>query len=287
MNNNKTRFLQFLRLLRPHQWIKNSFVFAGLIFAHAWHNGFLVRQAIVTAIAFSLTASAVYVFNDICDRKLDLTHTKRKTRVLAGGFINTQTALLLAAILATIGLILGFLVAQNVGLILIIYIILNIAYSLLLKRIIIVDVIIIATGFLLRVLAGTIGIGIPPSHWILICTFMLTLFLGFSKRRSELRYIGKTLVGPVKTLQGYSKNLLDSLLILTAAAAIISYGFYAFHQNKLYTVLFVAIGISRYSYLLVMGKNNGLDIAHDLFYDRILLFTVLFWLAGVLVVSDT
>jgi 4-hydroxybenzoate polyprenyltransferase len=177
---------ELLRLMRPHQWVKNTFVFTGLLFGHAWHDTHLVVQVVIAFIAFCLVSSAIYTFNDIIDLEQDRNHPKKRSRPLATGSVSISAAFALAVILGLLGFVLAYAVSPTVFIILCGYALMNIAYSLWLKHVVILDVFIIATGFMLRILAGTLGVGIPPSQWLLLCGLMVTLFLGFTKRRAEI-----------------------------------------------------------------------------------------------------
>lgn len=175
-----------LRLMRPHQWIKNGFVFLGLVFGHAWNDPALVADVLLLFAGFCLASSAVYVMNDIADRDADRLHPTKRFRPLAHGDVGLGAARVLCVVLALAGAALSALVSLCALSIVSAYVALNIAYSAGLKHIPILDVFIISAGFMLRILAGTLGIGIPPSKWLLLCGLMLTLFLSFGKRRAEL-----------------------------------------------------------------------------------------------------
>lgn len=278
-----------LKLLRPHQWSKNIFVFAGLIFGHAWSNSAIVIQVIIAAIAFSLIASSMYIFNDMLDRKIDYLHPTKRHRPLAAGTIKPTIAIALATALTIVGLILSFVFTLYVGWILLAYIIINIAYTLQLKKWIIIDVFVISAGFILRILAGTTGVGIPPSHWLLLCTMLLTLFLGFCKRRAEQRLHTASYQASWQTGPHYPRTLLNKLITITATSSILSYLFYTLHQDSLapassshliYTTPIVIYGIFRYLYLQERDRTHhtGIDIAHDIIHDRQLFTIVIIWL---------
>ena len=176
----------FIRLMRPHQWIKNGFVFLGLVFGHGWEDGTLVAEVLALFAAFCFVSSAVYVMNDIADRDADRLHSTKRSRPLARGEVGMGNAVALCIALALGGLGLAAAVSPSALLIAAAYVGLNFAYSAGLKHVAILDVFMIAGGFMLRILAGTVGIGIAPSKWLLLCGLMLTLFLGFCKRRAEL-----------------------------------------------------------------------------------------------------
>lgn len=283
----------YLKLLRPHQWVKSGFVFVGLLFGHAWHDALLVRSVLLAAAAFALAASAVYVLNDFTDRARDREHPEKRRRPLAAGLVSPQEALLLAGVCMLLALTLAFASAPAVLLIVAGYILLNVAYSLKLKHIVLLDVFVIAAGFMLRILAGTLGVGIAPSHWLLLCGLMLTLFLGFAKRRAELKAL-KALEGRGnrhrKVLDDYDPQLLDQLIAICAANTIVSYSLYtvsaetlAMHgtAHLIYSVPFVAYGIFRYLFLLHRRAGGG-DPATVLLRDGHLLGACAGWLITVL-----
>lgn len=174
-----------IRLLRPHQYIKNGFVLLGVVFSHQWDNATLL-SASLAFLAFCAMASAVYVLNDIFDVEADRLHPKKRHRPIASGAISVRAAWGMFAGLAMLSLALGSAVGYWVPALLSTYLVLNVAYSLRLKHVVILDVFVISAGFMLRILAGTVGLGIAPSHWLLLCGLMVTLFLGFAKRRAEL-----------------------------------------------------------------------------------------------------
>lgn len=278
--------LNLLRLMRPHQWVKNAFVFTGLLFGHAWHNPLLVQHVIIAAIAFSFVSSAIYIINDIVDREQDKRHPNKQHRPLAAGSVSVPAAVILAIVLAASALLLSYMVSSTVLLIITAYAIMNLAYSLRLKHIVILDVFIIATGFMLRILAGTLGVGIPPSQWLLLCGLMVTLFLGFTKRRAEIIALTEDKTAHRKVLEYYSPVLLDKMIGITASGLILSYSLYTMNpdtirthgtSNLIYTVPFVMYGVFRYIYLLHHQSQGG-DPSRDLMRDPHLLITVGTWL---------
>ena len=181
-----TTALDLLKLMRPRQWVKSGFVLIGVLFAHAWHDAGTVRRVLLAAAAFSLVASGVYVFNDLMDREHDAAHPRKRERALAAGRVSTGAAVALLIVLLAAGFVLGYLSSPVVLYILLAYVALNLGYSLGLKHVVLLDVFLIAGGFMLRLLAGTLGVRIAPSQWLLLCGLMLSLFLGFAKRRAEL-----------------------------------------------------------------------------------------------------
>ena len=176
--------LALARLMRPHQWVKNVFVFAGLVFSQSWINATLDLQVLNAFAAFCCASSLVYILNDWHDRASDALHPVKRKRPLASGAVSAFSALVLAAVLLAAGILLA---AGNRTLLLLLalYVALNVAYSWRLKHVPVVDVSIIAAGFMLRLLAGTVAVGIAPSRWLLLTGIFLTLYLGFCKRKAE------------------------------------------------------------------------------------------------------
>lgn len=281
-----------IRLLRSHQWIKNGFVFIGLLFGHAWHDPAKVGMALAAFAAFCLLASAVYVMNDLADREQDRLHPDKRNRPLASGVVGTPAAVALGLLCLVGGLALAFALAGSAPWIFLGYLLLNAAYSGGLKHVVILDVFIIAAGFMLRLLAGTTGIGIAPSHWLLLCGLMLTLFLGFAKRRAELNALLEKSGGHRRVLEHYSEPMLDQFLSLTAMGTVVTYSLYtvapdtvAQHGTSglMLTVPFVLYGMLRYLYRL-HRRGGGGDPAREIFRDGHLLAALFGWLATVLAV---
>lgn len=272
--------------MRPRQWVKSSFVFTGILFANAWRQPQLRREVILTAIAFSLTASGVYIINDLLDKESDLNHPSKKHRPLTAGVVSVAGAVSLMLLLVSVGLVLGFFVSVKVLGILSIYLLLNIAYSLRLKHVVILDVFIIASGFMLRILAGTVGVAIAPSQWLLLCGLMMALFLGFAKRRAELYALSGDGPSPRRVLSHYQPVLLDNMIVVTATCVILTYSLYTMNpatiqvhhtESLIYTVPFVIYGIFRYIYSLHQ-QTVGSDPALQIFRDPHLLLAIAGWL---------
>jgi 4-hydroxybenzoate polyprenyltransferase len=278
---------ELMRLLRPKHWVKSLFVFAGLFFGHALGDAVLVWHVVAAAVGFSLVSSAVYIVNDIADRDADRRHPVKCERPLAKGSVSVSAAVVLALLVGVVGGVAGYVASPLVAILLGLYGVLNIAYSFGLKRVVLLDVFIIAAGFMLRLLAGTSGVGIQPSQWLLLCGLMLTLFLGFVKRRAELGAESdsdKNLQR--KVLRYYSPALLDSLITITAACIIMSYSLYtlspetiALHHTVwlMLTVPFVIFGVFRYLFLLHYHQQ-GEDAATEAVRDPQLFITVVLWL---------
>jgi len=289
-----------ISLLRPQQWLKNGFVLIGLIFSHGWSDPALVFAVGVGFVAFCLASSAVYVLNDYHDRAVDAVHPKKRLRAIASGRVSLPAARALIAVLAVAAL--GLPLACGlwpVALSVAGYLVLNIAYTLSLKHKVLVDVFCIAAGFMIRLACGTYAVGIIPSRWMLLCSFMLTLFLGFAKRRAEFASApvdAPAANGGTRTvLRHYSPQLLDILVAITASATLLAYGLYtvdaetaALHgtQHLVITLPIVAFGVFRYIYLLHKG-GSGEEPGRDLLADTPIRIAVLAWVAVVVLLVRT
>lgn len=282
--------MPLIQLLRPHQWLKNGFVLIGLLFGHAWSNAEMRMQALTAFVAFCLISSAVYVMNDILDREADRRHPQKCLRPIASGRVGIGVALALAAVCLVVGLglISGLfgLPASKAPWVFVLYVLMNVAYSLGLKHVVILDVFIIAAGFMLRIFAGTLGIGIVPSHWLVLTGLMLTLFLGFAKRRAEIEVPSTTEQPHRRVLEQYSLPLLDQFITLTAGATVITYSLYtvseetiALHGTRwlIVTVPCVLYGLLRYLYRL-HRRGGGGDPVRELLRDPHLLLVTALWL---------
>ena len=270
-----------IRLMRPHQWLKNVFVFAGLVFSQSWRDAPTVTHVLVAFAAFCCFSSLVYIINDWQDRASDTLHPSKKHRPLASGAVSAPVALALAALLLVAGLALAW--SNRVLLALLcIYVLLNLAYSWRLKQIPVVDVSIIASGFMLRLLAGTVAVGIPPSRWLLLTGIFLALFLGFSKRKAESFHGGAS---QRAVMTRYTPALLDIFMAATISATIITYSLFATSaeaqlqhgERLLYSVPVVIFGMLRYTYQVHQGR--GEDVARDLLRDPWILAAGVCWLA--------
>ncbi|HVR94034.1 MAG TPA: decaprenyl-phosphate phosphoribosyltransferase [Casimicrobiaceae bacterium] len=288
MRSDTGKIMHYWRALRTQQWIKNAFVWAGFLFGHVWHQPMLAAQVAAAFVAFCFLASAVYIGNDWVDRDADRVHPLKRDRPIAAGRVSLAASVSMSVVLALAAFALGAWVSIELVAILVAYLILNAAYSLGLKRMVIIDVIAVALGFLLRLLAGTLGVGIPPSPWLLMCGLMLTLLLGFGKRRAELAAL--TVESGRTVLAEYSPALLDRLITVCVSGTLISYSLYtispqtiALHgsANLVYTVPIVTYGLFRYLYLLDR-QHAAEDPSRLMLTDHHLQGAVLAWLAAVI-----
>ncbi len=280
--------LAYAKLARPLQWVKNTFVLPGLIFGHALDDPEKVTAALLATLAFCLMSSAVYVMNDLFDRERDREHPDKRDRPIASGVIGPRAGALFGLTLGACAMMLGFAAGPIVAAILAAYGLLNVGYSLGLKRVPVVDVFIIAAGFMLRILAGTVGIGIEPSRWLLLCGFLVTLFLGFAKRRAELIRLADDAGKHRPVLESYTESFLDSAILVCASGMIVAYGFYTVSMDTLLqhgtdltlTLPFVLFGTFRYLFLL-RHRGGGGDPSNELLEDRWLLGSAAGWAATV------
>lgn len=280
--------MELLRLLRPRQWVKNGFVFIGLLFGDVSDDWGLRGNVLLAAGGFCLLSSCVYILNDMFDRKADQAHPLKRSRPLASGTVRMGEAFALAFVCAIAGLALGAMASTGVAAILMAYLLLNLAYSAGLKHVAILDVFIIAAGFMLRIYAGTWGVAIAPSQWLLLCGLLLTIFLGFAKRRAELTVSagdGSNGASQRPVLGEYSPALLDTMMAISAAGVIVSYSLYTVSPDVIelhgtdeliYTLPFVLYGIFRYIFLV--HRRGGEDPASTLLTDAHMLITCAAWL---------
>lgn len=274
-----------LALMRPQQWVKNAFVLAGVLFGHGWDDPSLVRAALLAAAAFCLVSSAVYAFNDSIDAAQDRLHPKKRARPVASGAMGEGAALAIAVALACAGLVVAELAGRSVLWIVVLYLALNVAYTLRLKRLPVLDVFSIAAGFMLRLLAGTSAIGIEASRWLISCGFFLTLFLGFAKRKAELDLLEEDASRHRSSLSHYPAGFLDMAVAVAAASMVVTYGLYAVSENTallhgtdhlIWTLPWVLLGTFRYL-LRLQGGQAGMDPAIDLYRDPVLAASALGW----------
>lgn len=266
-----------VRLLRPRQWVKNGFVLAPLIFSGSFTKPAAVRDALIAMALFCVAASAAYVFNDIIDAPTDARHpVKSRTRPLAAGEVSIAQARVLFAVLLAVALA-AFAWSPPTALVAVAYIALNIAYSLWLKRVPVVDVFVLAAGFVLRVYAGAAAIDVPVSSWMLITTLSLALYLAVIKRRQELIGTGAT---TRSVLQFYTLPLLDRYAETAALSAIVFYGLFvvSIRPRLNVTMPFVLFGLFRYWYV-VEANGQGETPTEVVWSDPTLILTVFAWAA--------
>ena len=278
--------------VRPGEWTKNLFVFAGLLFGQRLTDPLAVKRAGLAFLIFCALAGVVYLVNDVADRDRDRQHPRKRNRPIASGALSVPTALGAAALLTACGLGAAWWLGRDFFAVAAGYLLLLVLYSGPLKHIVIIDVLTIAIGFVLRVAAGAVAIGVPISQWLLICTILLALFLGLSKRRHEIVLLADGAIGHRRILEEYSPYLLDQMIGVVTASTLMAYILYAtshetaekFGTSLLgLTIPFPLYGIFRYLYL-VHRKEGGGSPAELLLNDRPLLACVALWAVAVVVI---
>lgn len=279
-------FRALIEALRIEQWVKNGFLLAPLALTpELWTPGNWMR-VLGAFLAFSLAAGAMYLWNDWCDLEADREHPKKSRRALASGRLQPGTALGVAALLVAVSGLMGAQLGKQFSLILVFYIALQLAYSLLLKRLVILDVMAIAAGFVLRVLGGGYAVGIPLSSWFLITSSFLALFLGFTKRRQEIRQLGDASVRHRTVLAEYNINFIDQMNAVLAGGCIVCYALFTVApetvekfgtQALVATLPFVVYGVLRYLHL-VHVRGEGDNPTEVLWRDRPIQISIVLWL---------
>jgi 4-hydroxybenzoate polyprenyltransferase len=272
--------------------VKNLVVFAGLIFARHFDNTGDVLRSVGVFGVFCALASAIYLFNDIRDRESDRSHPQKKTRPIASGELTVGVAATVSIVLFALGLTAACLLGLPTFITVAIYVLLNLAYSMGLKHIALVDVMIVALGFVLRAVAGAEVIDVEISPWLVVCTLLLALFLGFGKRRWELVALGGDATSHRAALAGYTTHLLDQLIAVTTASTVVAYSLYTlapetqakFGTDQLiWTLPFVLFGVFRYLWL-IHGAQEGGNPTAALLRDWPIVVTAVLWLGTVLII---
>jgi 4-hydroxybenzoate polyprenyltransferase len=275
--------------LRPRQWTKNLLVFAGLIFSQNLHRPAQAGRVVLAFLIFCALSGSMYLINDVFDAERDRLHPQKRHRPVASGRLGTGTALGVGVGLAILACVAGFALSIRFGVVTLAYAGLLISYSTALKHLVIVDALVIAAGFVLRALAGVVAIGEEFSHWLLLCTILLALFLTFGKRRHELLLLEDGAMEHRPILFEYSPQLLDQMIAVVTASTLMAYALYTISPEttaKLgttrlpLTIPFVLYGLFRYLYLLYRRDLGGNPSEH-LLTDRALLIDVALWVAVV------
>src|SRR5919202_29671 len=273
----------YVRLVRPKQWTKNGFVLAGVVFSGEALQVSGVVAALLAFVAFCALSGAVYAANDVLDVEEDRKHPTKRARPVASGEISVRSAIIYSILLAVGGLALTFFVGPGVAVAGLGYLVLQAVYVPVLKHLAILDVMSISAGFVIRALAGVAAVESPISPWLIVCTALLTLFLGFSKRRHEIASLGDTATAHRKNLRDYSVPLLDEMMNIMISATIIAYALYTFFEYENYYMMasipFVIYGVFRY--MLLVHRDGGGDPDTLLLSDRPLQITLLLWIAVV------
>ena len=283
---------QLIVALRPHQWSKNLFVFAALIFAQRLYHWPSVVSALSAFALFCVLSGTIYLVNDLVDLRGDRRHPVKCHRPLAAGKLSLSVAKGTSVLLAVGGVFGSFALGESFGLTATIYLVLMTGYSLFLKNIVIVDVLTVSFGFVLRAVAGAVVIGEPFSSWLLICTMLFAVFIALNKRRHELTLLVGEAVEHRRILGEYNPYLLDQMIAVVTASTLVSYTLYTLNpetvsrlgtERLVWTLPFVLYGIFRYMYL-VHRKDQGGSPTKVLLNDRPILFTVVLWVAMIVAI---
>jgi 4-hydroxybenzoate polyprenyltransferase len=279
------RMKDILIELRPFQWIKNLFLFAGLIFSFSFTQTVPILKTIFGFVIFCLASSSVYIFNDIIDKEIDRKHPQKCKRPVASGRLSEGLALFISILLAVISLLLSIFINRPFFFICFSYIVLMVIYSGILKKIAILDVLAISFGFILRAVAGAVAIEVYISPWLLLTTFLLALFIGLCKRRHEIVLMGESANAHRSALSYYSSNLLDQMIAVVTASTVVTYSLYTMAEETVikfgtrflgFTIPFVIYGIFRYLYLVHQQQGGGRP-EKTLLTDRPLLIDIFLW----------
>jgi len=283
--------IEILQSMRPRQWVKNLFVFAGLIFAQKLLTP-LTAVAIAAFVIFCALSGAVYLLNDVADRDQDRRHPRKRERPIAAGRLSVPGALVAALALIVLALGASLVISPRFALVAAAYAVLLTLYSAWFKHLVIVDVLVVAVGFVLRAVAGAVAIDVEISGWLLICTILIALFLALGKRRHEYLTLGAAAATHRPILAEYSAALLDQMIAVVTASTVTAYALYTmspetvakFHTHLLpVTLPFVIYGIFRYLYLLYRRQLGG-NPSELFLNDRPLLANTFLWFLMVLVI---
>ncbi len=278
--------------MRPKQWIKNLLVFAALVFSKNLLDMGSVLRSVGAFAVFCLLSGAVYIINDLMDRENDRRHPRKRNRPIASGRLKPGPAISAAAVAVAGGLVAGWFLDWRFAVVGAVYFVMQVAYSLRLKRVVVLDVMIVAIGFAFRAVAGTFVVHVAISHWLFVCTILLALFLALAKRRHELVFLEGGGISHRSVLGKYTSTLLDQMIAVATSATVVAYCIYTIApetvakfgtHNLILTFPFVLYGIYRYLYL-VYRRDLGGAPERVLVTDLPLIVGVLLWMASVIVV---
>ncbi len=281
--------LGLLRELRPKQWTKNALVFAGLVFDMKLFDLGALATSISAFLIFCAISSAAYVINDLADLERDRRHPVKRRRPIASGLLSVGLARVAVVVLLAVALPVAFLLSWQFALVALTYFVTVLIYSFVLKHVVLLDVFAIASGFVLRAVAGTVVLAVSLSPWLLVCTVLLSLFLALAKRRHELLLLAGGAGGHRQILDEYSERFLDQMIAIVTSSTVIAYSLYTFQaagppddHSMMLTIPFVLYALFRYLYL-IHQRNEGGSPETLLLKDRPLLVTILLW--GLVVVT--
>lgn len=284
--------MEYLKLLRPKDWAKNLFLFLPLFFGREISNLHKVIYVSYGFIAFCCIASSIYIINDYRDREDDRKHPVKCKRPLASGAVSPTAALLICALLMILGFGLAWWIRDKFLFVLAIYFLVNLCYSMGLKSIAVLDIILLATGFVLRIKGGSVISYVPLSQWIVIMVFLLALFMAIGKRRDDVLLKLSLGTDMRKAVKGYNLEFLNVLLALVSAVIIVAYLMYTMSGETItrlgtyrlyYTCVFVMAGIIRYLQIIYLSADSG-SPTKILYKDRFIQITLLLWIASFIVI---
>ncbi|NLE25429.1 MAG: decaprenyl-phosphate phosphoribosyltransferase [Clostridiaceae bacterium] len=275
-------------LMRPHQYVKNITILLPLFFSMEFLDIKLLSRTLIAFVAFSLSSSSVYILNDYFDIESDRLHPEKKNRPLAAGTVSLRIGCLVMILLLICGCGLMMVISPNATIILVIYVIMNVAYNIKLKHLAIVDIVVISTGFLLRLFVGSTVGSIPLSKWIVLMTFLLALFIAIGKRRSDVLIFEETGTKMRSVIGGYNLRFLDGAMMIMASVIIVAYILYTtsqeviqrIHNDFIYlTTIWVIVGLLRYLQIAFVDNNSG-DPTQIALKDTFLHITILLWIGS-------
>ena len=288
--------MNILKILRPHQWVKNTFIFIPLFFGGSLFDMADWTSSLVAFVAFSFAASAIYSINDIVDVEADKKHPKKCKRPIAAGLVSKRQASLLAIILAIAALDLRFLVNNwMLSVVIALYLAMNLCYCIRLKHYAIIDVCLVALGFVMRIVAGGVATDIVLSRWIVMMTFLLTLFLSFAKRRDDVLIMNETGMAPRKNTSRYNLTFINQAITITGGVMLVCYIMYTvspevierFNSPNLYmTSFFVILGLLRYIQLTVVDERSG-EPTRLVLSDRLIQLIIAGWIISFAIIIYT
>ncbi|MDD6862921.1 MAG: decaprenyl-phosphate phosphoribosyltransferase [Prevotella sp.] len=288
--------MNILKILRPHQWVKNTFIFIPLFFGGSLFDMADWTSSLVAFVAFSFAASAIYSINDIVDVEADKKHPKKCKRPIAAGLVSKRQASLLAIILAIAALALPFLLNNwMLSVVIALYMAMNLCYCIRLKHYAIIDVCIVAMGFVMRIVAGGVATDIVLSRWIVMMTFLLTLFLSFAKRRDDVLIMNETGMAPRKNTSRYNLTFINQAITITGGVMLVCYIMYTvspevierFNSPNLYmTSFFVILGLLRYIQLTVVDERSG-EPTRLVLSDRLIQLIIAGWIISFAIIIYT
>lgn len=266
----------YIKMLRPQQWIKNLFIFVPIFFVKQILAAEKLIPAVWALVVFCLAASAMYIINDTLDKETDSAHPQKQRRPIASGQISVADALVSLCLLIVVASVILYVCTPSIWPVMLVYVVLNLAYSFYLKKVVIFDLIVVSVFYLLRILAGGLATNTYISHWLVLCVVFATLFMVIGKRMSEFEHLNKR-----EVLHSYNLDILEHLLTISAGLTIVCYGLYSILGSTspwaVYSTLFVILGVFRYLYIIHTSPQAEFP-EKLVFTDRVILGSVVSWM---------